>query len=121
MRAAQGTPREPHHRAAPGESQRGASRGTGPAEELELHALGEALGGTEPQTLAMFVDTVNAWLSAGLAQARQERQEQRGRMARIADAWQQVNAAATDAEMFNLERKPLVFNVFGRLAEAARG
>ena len=28
-----------------------------------LHALGDALGGSEPQTLARFVDMVNAWLS----------------------------------------------------------
>ena len=32
-----------------------------------------------------------------------------------------VNAAARDAEIYNLERKPLVFNVFGLLAEATRG
>ena len=31
-----------------------------------LHALGEALAGTDPQPLAAFVDTVNAWLSQRL-------------------------------------------------------
>ena len=31
-----------------------------------LHALGEALAGTDPQPLAAFVDTVNVWLSRRL-------------------------------------------------------
>jgi DNA polymerase-3 subunit delta' len=82
-----------------------------------LHALGDALAGTEPKTLATFVDTINAWLSARLSQGPQEGV----RMARIADAWDKINRAARDANTYNLERKPLVFNVFGWLAEAARG
>ena len=44
-----------------------------------------------------------------------------GRMARLAEAWERINAAARDAETYNLERKPLVFSVFGLLAEATRG
>ena len=44
-----------------------------------------------------------------------------GRLDRLAEAWQQVNAAARDAETYNLERKPLIFNMFGLLAEATRG
>jgi len=82
-----------------------------------LHVLGDRLGGTETATLAAFVDTINAWLSARLAEAPQEN----GRMARIAQAWDQVNRAAREAEIYNLERKPLVFSVFGWLAEASRG
>jgi DNA polymerase-3 subunit delta' len=39
---------------------------------------------------------------------------------RVAEAWQKVNQAARDAEAYNLERKPLVFAVFGALAEATR-
>ena len=31
-----------------------------------------------------------------------------------------MNSAAREAEAYNLDRKPLVFSVFGRLAEAAR-
>ena len=42
-------------------------------------------------------------------------------MARLAEAWEGVNAAARDAETYNLERKPFVFSVFGLLAEATRG
>jgi DNA polymerase III subunit delta' len=85
-----------------------------------LHALGDALAGTDPRPLGAFVDTVNAWLSrrldrhggasAGLAQ-----------LERLAQAWERINAAARDAETYNLERKPLVFSVFGLLAEATSG
>jgi DNA polymerase-3 subunit delta' len=82
-----------------------------------LHALGEALAGTDPQPLAAFVDTVNVWLSRRL----DREPDALSRLARLADAWQRVNAAARDAETYNLERKPLVFNVFGLLAEATRG
>ena len=81
-----------------------------------LHALGDALAGTEATTLAGFVDAVNGWLSARLAQTTEQR-----RMARIAEAWEKVNTAGRDVEIYNLERKPYVFNVFGWLAEASRG
>ncbi len=82
-----------------------------------LHALGDALGGSEPQTLAAFMDMVNAWLSAQvLGGSRPARQA-----ARTAEVWEKVNRAARDVETYNLERKPLVFAVFGLLAEAARG
>jgi DNA polymerase III subunit delta' len=82
-----------------------------------LHALGEAIAGTDPQPLAAFLDTINAWLSLRLDRDRGEI----GRLARLADASERINAAARDAEIYNLERKPLVFGVFGLLAEATRG
>jgi DNA polymerase-3 subunit delta' len=82
-----------------------------------LHALGEALAGTDPQPLAAFVDTVNAWLSQRVDGGRNDIV----RLARLAEASARINAAARDAETYNLERKPLVFNVFGLLAEATRG
>jgi DNA polymerase III subunit delta' len=82
-----------------------------------LHALGEALAGTDPERLTAFVDTVNVWLSRRLHGGAHDI----GRLDRLAEAWQQVNAAARDAEIYNLERKPLIFNVFGLLAEATRG
>jgi DNA polymerase III subunit delta' len=81
----------------------------------ELHALGEALGGSEPQTLEAFMDAVNDWLSGRLAVTAGNT----ARMARVADAWEKVNRAARDADTYNLERKPLVFAVFGMLAEGA--
>ena len=82
-----------------------------------LHALGEALAGTDPEPLAAFVDTVNAWLSQRLIRE----QNALDRAHRLAGASESINRAARDAEVYNLERKPLVFSVFGLLAEATRG
>jgi DNA polymerase-3 subunit delta' len=82
-----------------------------------LHALGDALGGTDPQTLATFMDLVNDWLSSRLANVTEEK----SRLARVALAWEKVNRNAREVETYNLERKPFVFSVFGELAEAARG
>ncbi len=81
-----------------------------------LHALGDALSGSEPQTLAAFVDMVNAWLSGRLDAGKHDDAQ----MAKAAQTWEKVNRAARDVEAYNLERKPLVFSVFGMLAEAAR-
>jgi len=81
-----------------------------------LHALGDALAGNEPQTLAAFMELVNDWLSARLSIGTPAMPQ----MARTAEIWEKVNSAARDAETYNLERKPLVFTVFGLLADAAR-
>src|SRR2546423_11742769 len=59
-----------------------------------LHALGDALGGFEPQRLASFIDAVNEWLAGRLASADRER------MLRIAEAWDKVNQAARDADEY---------------------
>lgn len=82
----------------------------------ELHALGDEISGTEPETLAAFMDAINGWLSARLGDGRGDA----SRLARIAAIYEQVNSAVRDAEEYNLDRKPLVFSVFGALAEAAR-
>ena len=82
---------------------------------LALHALADAMAGADPQPLATFVDTVNAWLSSRLAAPQETR-----RLAQIAEAWEKVNRAASEVQEFNLERKPLVFSVFSVLAETAR-
>jgi DNA polymerase III subunit delta' len=84
-----------------------------------MHALGDALAGTDPQPLASFIDTVNAWLSLRLDREGGEHIEI-GRLARLAEVWERINAAARDAAEYNLERKPVVFSVFGLLAEATR-
>jgi DNA polymerase-3 subunit delta' len=81
-----------------------------------LHALGDSLGGSEPKVLNAFMDLVNGWLSARLREAGAEKAQ----AARVADAWERVNRAAGDVAVYNLERKPLIFAVFGALAEAAR-
>lgn len=81
-----------------------------------LHALGDAMGGTDPKVLEAFMDLINGWLSARLLETGQEKT----RMARVAETWERVNRAARDVDAYNLERKPLVFAVFGALAETAR-
>ena len=82
-----------------------------------LHTLGDEVAGTQAETLAAFMDAVNAWLSARLKDGPQDGP----RLARIAEVWAEVNGAAREAEAYNLERKPLVFSVVGKLAEAASG
>lgn len=81
-----------------------------------LHALGDALSGTDPETLATFMDLVNGWLSHQI----QPQANDASRLNRAAEAWEAVNRAARDVDAYNLERKPLVFSVFGELAKAAR-
>lgn len=84
---------------------------------LALHAVGDALGGTDPTTLAAFMDLVNDWLSDRIASGAGEK----AHLARIAEVWEKLNRNAREVEAYNLERKPFVFAVFGELAEAARG
>jgi DNA polymerase-3 subunit delta' len=84
-----------------------------------LHGLGDALAGNDPQPLASFVDAVNAWLSARL-NAGAQGAEAVARLARLAAAWEHVNRTAREVEVFNLERKPMVFSVFDALAEATQ-
>ena len=55
------------------------------------------------------------------AQVTQWQAKRARQAARTAEVWEKVNRAARDVETYNLERKPLVFAVFGLLAEAARG
>jgi DNA polymerase-3 subunit delta' len=81
-----------------------------------LHAVGDALGGAGDDALAAFADTVREWLSARLT----ARPLQPRRAVRVADAWDKVNQAVRDAEVFHLDRRPLVFSVFGVLAETVR-
>jgi DNA polymerase-3 subunit delta' len=82
-----------------------------------LHALAESLERADRLVLTTFVDVVRDWLSARLKGELRDG----GRLARLAQAWEDINRTARDVEMYNLERKPLVFKVFGWLAEAARG
>lgn len=80
-----------------------------------MHALGDALGFSDPAPLAAFVDLVNDWLSQRL-----ETSGDKQKLARVAETWERINGAARDVEEYNLERKPLVFTVFGLLAETVR-
>jgi DNA polymerase III subunit delta' len=83
---------------------------------LALHALGDEIAGAEAEPLQAVVEVVQDWLSQRLAAPEAEVR----RLAQVAEVWDKVTRAARDAESYNLDRKPLVFNMFAWLAEAAR-
>jgi len=84
----------------------------------ELHALGDALGGSDKVALATFVDSIDRWLGTRMRTG--DPNADLPRLARLAEVWEKINRAARDTAEYNLERKPLVFSVFGMLAEATR-
>jgi DNA polymerase-3 subunit delta' len=85
----------------------------------ELHALGDALGGSDRVALGAFIDSVDRWITQRL-RADGHANANLPRLARLAEVWEKINRAARETESYNLERKPLVFSVFGLLAEAVR-
>jgi DNA polymerase-3 subunit delta' len=84
----------------------------------ELHALGDALGGSDKVALATFVDSIDRWVGSHMRT--EDPNADLPRLARLAEVWEKINRAARDTAEYNLERKPLVFSVFGMLAEATR-
>jgi DNA polymerase-3 subunit delta' len=86
-----------------------------PAVEGErLHALSDKL--RRDEDLIIFAETVTDWLAVAATTPGEQPQ----RLARLASTWEKVRRAAAEAEEYNLDRKPLVFQVFSELAEAAR-
>ncbi len=81
-----------------------------------LHALGDALGRADDATFETFVDTIRDWLTARIGGGTGEP----ARLAQVAEVWDKLNRTAQEVDVFNLDRKPMVFAVFGLLAEAAR-
>jgi DNA polymerase-3 subunit delta' len=86
----------------------------------ELHALGDALGSNDRVALGAFIDSVDRWITQRLRADDGNANANLPRLARLAEVWEKINRAARDTESYNLERKPLVFSVFGLLAEATR-
>ncbi len=86
----------------------------------ELHALGDALGGSDRAALATFIDSVDRWIAERLKADQANANQNLPRLARLAEVWEKIVRAARDTETYNLERKPLVFSVFGMLADATR-
>src|ERR1700676_359393 len=84
----------------------------------ELHALGDAPRGSDRVALAAFIDSVDRWVSERLRSDDANANANLPRLARLAEVWEKINRAARDTAEYNLERKPLVFSVFGLLAEA---
>jgi DNA polymerase-3 subunit delta' len=81
-----------------------------------LHLLGETLERADRDAFVTFVETVRAWLSRRLSAGADKQ-----RMAAAAEVWDKLDRGAREVEVYNLDRKPFVFTVFGWLAEAARG
>jgi len=81
-----------------------------------LHAIADQLD-RDRGLLEVFVGAIRDWLSGRLDVEANDL----ARLARAADLWERLNRSARDVETFNLERKPLVFAIFGLLAEASRG
>lgn len=87
-------------------------------DQRALHSLSDTLGLNDRVSLRAFVDTVDRWMTARLRAPGAE--VNLPHLARLAEVWEKINGAARDVESFNLERKPLVFSVFGMLADATR-
>src|SRR5580700_7382820 len=86
----------------------------------ELHALGEALPLSDRVALSAFIDSVDRWVSQRLHADDAHANANLPRLARLAEVWEKISRAARDTAEYNLERKPLVFSVFGLLSEATR-
>jgi DNA polymerase-3 subunit delta' len=86
----------------------------------ELHTLGESLGTSDRVALAAFIDGIDRWIADSLHADEANANQNLPRLARLAEVWEKIVRAARDTETYNLERKPLVFSVFGWLADATR-
>ena len=82
-------------------------------ESGSVAALGDKLRG---DNLGVFAEAVEDWLADAATG-----EGEPARLARFAEAWDKVRRATATAEIYNLDRKPLVFQVFTMLSEAARG
>lgn len=86
----------------------------------ELHSLGDALGSNDRAALTVFIDSIDRWMSERLHVDGGSINAYLPRLARLAEVWEKIHRAARDTESYNLERKSLVFSVFGLLAEVTR-
>lgn len=82
----------------------------------DLHALGARLQGDRADGLDLFVEAVSDYVAT---QATRE-ETPRHRLVRLGEVWEKVRRNAAEADVFNLDRKALVFRIFADLAEAVR-
>lgn len=82
-----------------------------------LHALGDRMGTAERDNFENAVDAINGWLSMQLREGTADP----ARLARLATAFEAINRSARDGIVYNVDKKPLMFSIFGTLAEASRG
>lgn len=81
-------------------------------DSASIAALGDKLRG---DNLEVFSEAVTDWLAAAATGDGTP-----ARLARYAEAWENVRRATAAAETYNLDRKPLAFQVFAVLADATR-
>ena len=65
----------------------------------ELHALGDALGGSDRVALAAFIDSVERWISAQLRADDANANANLPRLARLAEVWEKIVRAARDTRI----------------------
>lgn len=82
-----------------------------------IHAIGDKVNAGDRADFENAVDTINGWLSQQLRAG----EANPARMARLAEASERINRSAREAAAFNIDKKPLMFSIFGALAEAAGG
>jgi DNA polymerase III subunit delta' len=81
-----------------------------------LHGVGDTLARSDDNVFETFIETIREWLTAQLAIKPAEPR----RLAPVAEAWEKLDRIARDVEVFNLDRKPMVFAIFGVLGEMTR-
>lgn len=81
-----------------------------------LHALGARLQGDRADGLDLFVEAVSDHIARQATQGAAPRH----RLVRLTEVWEKVRRSAVEADIFNLDRKALVFRIFADLADAAR-
>jgi DNA polymerase III subunit delta' len=106
-----------------------------------LHAIGDQLDRGDRGLFGVFVEAVRDWLSGRLDRDAEglradgadaadgtdgnraldsaRRAAALARLACTADLWDRLNRQAREAETYNLDRRPVVFAIFGLLAEAS--
>ena len=82
-----------------------------------LHNLGDKVNAGDRAEFESALAAINTWLSQRL----QADAGNPPRMARLALASERINRSAREAMAFNIDKKPLMFSIFGTLAEAAGG
>jgi DNA polymerase-3 subunit delta' len=81
-----------------------------------IAALGDSLAGrAADQDFALFLDTVQDWMSATLAA---NAGAGAPRLAPLAEVWEKIARAARETDVLNLDRRPLVLSIFMDLAGA---
>ncbi|MFG1478840.1 DNA polymerase III subunit delta' [Xanthobacter sp. V4C-4] len=82
----------------------------------ELHALGARLQGDRGDGLALFTEAVSDYIATRATSG----EEPVHRLVRLGEVWEKVRRGASEADVFNLDRKALVFRIFADLADAVR-